>query len=191
MTLDLAATLIDAEDTAGRTTATLVASLAARLVALHLISGADAVESLTSGFAELGREVSRTSEGARLREALCGSRVATNGEAIWTALRIGAGASSAIPTPVLDQLRNDVAILLAEDLSDTLGAMPIPAEARAPALPPPQEPVTFLDFIIGYWVFSKEVVASIDALAKLGQGSQQNVRLGSEPTSPVHGAILR
>jgi hypothetical protein len=59
------AALIDLEDTAGRTTATL----ATRLGALYFISGADAIASLTSGFAALGCEVSKITEGARLREA--------------------------------------------------------------------------------------------------------------------------
>ena len=191
MTLNASVGLIDAEDTAGRTTATLVASLAARLTALHCISGADAVASLTSGFAELGREVSKTSEGARLREALSASQVAANGSATWRVLRIGDGASTAMPSPVLDQLRNDVALLLADDLEDVLALMPIPAEEPAGTLPPPQQVVTFLDFIMGYWAFSKEVVASIDALAKIGQLSQKEVRLGPEPAPPLNGSILR
>jgi hypothetical protein len=191
VTLSLTATFIDVEDAAGRTTATLVASLAARLAALHSISAADAIASLTSGFAELGREVSKTSEGAKLRAALCASRVAANGDAVWLALRIGEGASSAVPSPILDQLRNDVALLLADDLEDTLSAMPIPAEMPTGALPPPQQTVKFLDFIVGYWAFSKELVASVDALAELGQSSQQAVRLGAEPAPPLKGAILR
>jgi len=191
MTISLAATLIDAEDSAGRTTATLVASLAARLAALHFISGADAVHSLTSGFAALGREVSQTTEGARLREALCRSQVAANGDALWRTLLIGESASSAIPSPVLEQLRNDIAILLAQDLPETLSAMPIPAETRAAPLPLPQESVTFLDFLVGYWAFSRELIAAVDALAGLGQTAQQIVRAGPEPAPAVQGGILR
>ena len=191
MTISLAATLIDAEDSAGRTTATLVASLAARLAALHFVSGADAVHSLTSGFAALGREVSQTTEGARLREALCRSQVAANGDALWRTLLIGEGASSAIPSPVLEQLRNDIAILLAPDLPETLSAMPIPAETRAAPLPPPQQSVTFLDFLVGYWAFSRELIAAVDALAGLGQTAQQIVRPGPEPAPAVQGGILR
>jgi hypothetical protein len=184
------ATLIDVEDTAGRTTATLVASLAARLSSLYFISGADAIASLTSGFAELGREVSKTVEGARLREAFTTSRVVANGEALWRTLRIGDGASTAVPSPVLAQLRNDVALLLADDLDGVLGLLPIPAEAPTGALPPPQQTVTFLDFIIGYWAFSKEVLASLEALAKLGRPSSA-VHPGPEPVPPLKGSLLR
>jgi hypothetical protein len=191
VTTSASAALFDLEDTAGRTTATLVASLAARLSALHAISGADAIASLTSGFAALGREVSRTSEGARLREAISTSLVAANGDATWRVLHIGEGASSAIPSPVLDQLRNDVALLLAEDLKQVLGLMPIPAEAPTGALPPPQQNATFLDFIVGYWAFSKEVVASIDALAKLGRSSSDVVISGEKAEPPLKGALLR
>lgn len=190
MTLTTKATFIDIEDTAGRTTATLVASLAARLSALYFISGADAVASLTSGFAELGREVSKTVDGARLREALTTSMVAANGESLWRVLRIGDGASTAVPSPVLAQLRNDVALLLSDDLDSVLNRLPIPAEAPTGALPPPQQTVTFLDFIIGYWAFSKEVVASVDALAQLGHPSAA-VRPGPEPVPPLKGSILR
>jgi hypothetical protein len=191
MTANLVATLIDAEDTAGRTTATLVASLAARLTALHFISGADAIASLTSGFAQLGREISMTAEGASLRQALCRSQVAANGEALWRALHIDEGASIALPSPVLEQLRNDIAILLAQDLPETLNAMPIPSETRSAVLPPSQPAVTFLDFVIGYWAFSRELVAAVDALAQLGQGGRQSVHAGAEPAPPVRGGILR
>jgi hypothetical protein len=158
---------------------------------LHFISGADAVASLTSGFAALGREVSKTSEGARLREALSGSKVVANGEAAWRVLRIGENASTAVPTPVLDQLRNDLALLLAEDLEDVLGLVPIPAEAPTDAIPPPQQTATFLDFVIGYWAFSKEAIASIDALAKLGRPSPNVVSSGRESAPPLKGSILR
>jgi len=191
MTIQLKAALIDVQDTAGRTTATLVASLASRLTALHFISGADAVASLTSGLAALGREISKTSEGARLREALSTSQVAANGEAAWRVLRIGEGASTAVPSPVLDQLRNDLALLLAEDLEDVLSLTPIPAEAPTGTVPPPQQTVTFLDFVVGYWAFCKEAVASIDALAKLGRPSPNVVSLGTEPVPPLKGDILQ
>lgn len=191
MTPNLAASLIDVEDTAGRTTATLVASLAARLASLHFISGAEAIASLTSGFGELGREVSKTSEGAKLREALAASRVATNGDAIWDALRIGAWCSGAMPSPILAQLRNDVALLLADDVEDTLKALPFPPEAPTTAAPPPQQTVNFLDVVVGYWAFSKELVASVEALAESGRSAQQEVRPGMEPVPPLQGAVLR
>ena len=46
--------LVDVPDGPGRTTATLLASLAARLGVLHLISGSDAVGSLAAGIARSG-----------------------------------------------------------------------------------------------------------------------------------------
>ena len=111
---------------------------------------------------------------------------------LWRVLHIGEGASSAIPSPVLDQLRNDVALLLAEDLKQVLGLTPIPAESPPTgALPPPQQNATFLDFIVGYWAFSKEVVASIDALAKLGRSSSDVVISGEKAEPPLKGALLR
>ena len=75
--------LVDAPQEAGRSTATLLASLAARLATLHLISGADAVGSLAAGLSRLGREVAATAAGAQLRQALETGRAGPNGEAIW------------------------------------------------------------------------------------------------------------
>jgi hypothetical protein len=191
MNLSVKASLIDIEDSAGRTTASLLASLASRMATLHFISGADAVSSLTSGFAALGREISKTSEGARLRQALSASQVGSNGQAIWSALRIGDGASTAVPSPVLEQLRNDVALLVADDLESVIALMPIPTEAPSGALPEPQQTVTFMDFMVGYYAFSKEVVAAVEAVAKAGQGSQRQVIAGGEAAAPMAGSILR
>ncbi|MDQ4025967.1 MAG: hypothetical protein M3217_10860, partial [Actinomycetota bacterium] len=79
--------LVDAPESAGRTTATLLGSLTARLAALHLISGADALGSLVAGYAALGREVARTAEGARMKRALESGRAGRNGELLWSRLR--------------------------------------------------------------------------------------------------------
>jgi len=191
MTLTAKASLIDVEDSAGRTTASLLAALVSRLGVLHFVSGADAVASLVSGFAALGREVSMTSEGTALRQALSASLVAANGESVWTALRIGEGASTAIPSPVLEQLRNDVALLLAEDLDAVISMMPIPPEAPSGELPEPQQTVTFMDFMVGYYAFSREVVAAVDAMTQLGQPLKREVVLGAESVAPLNGSILR
>lgn len=158
--------LIDVADESGRSTATLLASLSARLGILHAVSGAQAVGSILAGIAALGREVSATADGARLRRALETGRPALNGEAIWRTLRIGDLATSQPPTPVLDQMRNDVALLLADDLQETLELLPIPPEMTGMRneqtdLPP----AAFLDFVVGYWALSREVVQAIEALA--------------------------
>jgi hypothetical protein len=41
---------------------------------LHFVSGADAIGSLTAGFAALGRELSSTAQGAQMRETIEASR---------------------------------------------------------------------------------------------------------------------
>jgi hypothetical protein len=157
--------LIDDADGPGRTTATLVASLAARLGVLHLISGADAIGSLTAGFAALGREVSRTAYGAQLRKAIESGRPGTNGYALWKALGIGRWVSTMVPSPVLDQLRNDVALLLTDDLEETLGLLPIPSHSAGIQRLKDMEPATFVDCVLGLWAFSGELVRSVEALA--------------------------
>jgi hypothetical protein len=191
MTLIAKASLIDVEDSAGRTTASLLAALVSRLGVLHFISGADVVQSLISGFSALGREVSKSSEGAALHQALCATQVASNGQLVWTALRIENGASTAVPSPVLEQLRNDVALLLAEDLESVISMMPIPPEAPSGALPEPQETVTFMDFLLGYYTFSKELVAAVEAMAEPGRATRQEVVATGEPAAPLNGSILR
>jgi hypothetical protein len=165
--------------------------LGARLASLYFVSGADAVASLTSGFAALGREVSQTSEGAKLRQVICGTRVALNGEATWSALHIGEGASSASPSPILDYLRNDVALLLADDLEGVLSMMPIPPEARASVFTESPQRVSFLDFLVGYWAFSKEVVAAVEALARSAQPFGAEARPGAEQSAGLDGSLLR
>ena len=103
--MTIRANLIDDAVESGRSTATLLASLAARLGALHVISGATAVGSLTAGLAALGRDVARTAEGRRMRAAIERGRSGRQRRHVWETLRVGSWASSLPPSPVLDQLR--------------------------------------------------------------------------------------
>jgi hypothetical protein len=183
--------LIDEADGPGRTTSTLVASLTARLAALRLCSGADAIGSLTAGFAVLGREVSRTAEGARLRRALETSRAGHNGQALWAALQITVWLAGMPASPVIEQLRNDVALLLASDLSDVIGLLPIPATQSPARIADDEQPYTFLDCVLGLWAFSGELVRSVEALAK---GTVVPANQSAEEQSPVtdeKGPLLR
>jgi hypothetical protein len=157
--------LIDAPNGPDRTTATLLASLEARLLTLYVISGADAIGSLVAGFAAVGREVSRTAQGARLRKAIEAGRPGVNGDALWTRLRIADWASNMPPSPVLDQLRNDLALLLADDLEATLELGPMPNQMAGVSGSPPMEPVTFVDCVLGLWAFSTELTRLVEALA--------------------------
>jgi len=159
--------LIDGPDGPDRTTATLLASLEARLMTLHLVSGADAVGSLVAGFGALGREVSRTAEGARLRQAIETGRPGVNGDTLWTKLRIADWASSMPPSPILDQLRNDLALLLADDLDATLDLRPLLNQMTGVNNVQPIETVTFIDCVLGLWAFSTELTRIVEALAAL------------------------
>jgi hypothetical protein len=182
--------LIDSADEPGRTTATLVASLAARLGVLHLMSGADAVGAMTAGFAALGRVVSQTAEGARLREALEAGRAGTNGDALWKSLHIEEWISSMPPSPVLEQLRNDVALLLADDLEDTLQLMPIPGQTVGAQGAKEPQPVTFIDCLLGLWAYSSEVLRSVEALAALAATPREVVD-AEKPDPESEGTLLR
>jgi len=183
--------LIDPADGPGRTTATLVASLAARLGVLHLITGADAIGSLTAGFVQLGREVSKTAKGARLREALESGRAGTNGYALWKTLGIAKWISAMPPSPILDQMRNDVALLLTDDLEETLELLPIPGRATGIDNLPEMEPATFVDCVLGLWAFSTELVNSIEALAEPTLAHSDKITATRSPGPESNGSILR
>jgi hypothetical protein len=159
-----------------RSTTTLVASLGARISMLTLISGSSAVGSLMAGFAALGRRVSRTAEGARMRRALEAGRAGHNVAALWKALRIDHWASGVAPTPVLDHLRNDLAILLAGDLDETLALLPVPGHPAGAGAEADDDSVSPLDCLVGMWFYSTEMVRGIEALAA--------------PTLPLPGSVV-
>lgn len=157
--------LVDTPAGPDRTTATLLASLEARLMTLYVVSGADAIGSLVAGFAELGREVSRTAYGARLRKAIEAGRPGVNGDTIWAKLRITDWASSMPASPILDQLRNDLALLLADDLEAAFDLKSMPPRMAGVSGSKPIEPVTFVDCVLGLWAFSTELSRLVEALA--------------------------
>jgi len=170
--------LVDIENEAGRTTNSLICSLATRLIILHYTSGVSVVGSLIAGLAAAGREVSRTAEGIKLRKAILASQVASNGDAIWAALRIGDIASGLPPTPVLDHVRNDLALLLADDLSEALASTPLPPDfrSRASSCPPPEP--TFIDCMLGLWVHARDITRAVEALAALTQRPTSDFETG-------------
>ncbi|HZS53236.1 MAG TPA: hypothetical protein VFA65_02450 [Bryobacteraceae bacterium] len=183
--------LIDEPEGPGRTTATLVASLTARLATLRLVSGADAIGSLTAGFAALGKEVSRTASGARLRRALEVSRAGNNGDALWTTFQMKTWLAGLPASPVLDQLRNDVALLLASDLTDVLTVLPIPCTSSPGRIEDEKEPSTFLDCAMGLWAFSKELVRSVEGLAAATASEQAEFVPSDETADDENGPLLR
>jgi hypothetical protein len=159
------AQLIDDAEEPGRSTATLLASLCARLGTLHAISGAMAIGSLTAGLAALGREATCTVEGARIRAAIEAGRAGTNGEAIWDTLMIGSWASSLPPSPVLDQLRDVLALLLADEIHETLDLLPIAPEISGARGAGESPRADFADFLVGCWAFGSEAARAIELLA--------------------------
>jgi hypothetical protein len=182
--------LIDAPEESGRSTATLIASLAARLATLYAVSGAAAVGSMVAGFAAIGREASRTAEGARLRRALERSRVASNGEAVWNTMRIRQWASLVPAAPLLEQMRNDMALLLAPNLEETLSLLPIPGEP-AGTIGNAEEPSSeFLDCMVGMWAYSREMINAIEALAQPTLEQPSYVEATGRP-APPQGSLLR
>jgi len=182
--------LIDESDRGGRTAATLLGSLGGRLAALHVITGADAVGALLAGFAALGRDVARTAEGARLREALAAGRPGANAERLWEVLLLDRWTSALPPSPVLDLLRNDLALLLADDVDETLDLPPVPPEPSGAAAGREPQPTTAIDVVIGLWAFARELAAGVEALAGPTLPAAERVLVG--PSSPATtGPLLR
>lgn len=182
--------LVDGEEGAGRTTASLVASLASRLAAVSVMNGASLLGSLNAGYAALGRRAARTAAGARLRRALAEGRVATNGEALWAALGIDRLTASVAPTPVLEQARNDLALLAAGDLEEALALLPIPDEPGDRPTGGDDAPPTFVDHLLGMWAYTTEVARSIEALAAPTLPPPGQIVRGA-PSQPLDGPILR
>ena len=174
----------------GRSTASLIGSLQSRLAAVHLCSGADVIASITSGMAKLGRETSATADGARLRKALAATRAGANGNSVWTKMRLSQWMSGIYPTPVLDQLRNDLALLLADDVEETLTALPIPGEMVGFEAMNDLPDVEFLDVVLGMWSFSRELVASIETVAASSLHPSGSFTAGENPPEEVDGSLL-
>ena len=180
--------LVDPPEEAGRTTATLFSSLAARLVVLHYTSGVSVVGSTLVGLAEAGREISQTAEGARLRRAIEQSTASANGETVWKALRIAEWTSGMPASPVLDHVRNDLALLLADDLDEVVANVPVPQETEIKQRTETPEDLNFIDTMMGLWVYSREIVRSLEALA---EHMPQDGNRFEEGDDAANGAILR
>jgi hypothetical protein len=157
--------LVDVPGEQGRTTVTLLGSLAARLATLSATSGSDAIGAIAAGYAALGRAVAEGADGALMRRAIESSVAGANGEAIWRRLRIGEWTGSLPPAPVFQQLQNDIALLAASDIDR---ALELPLAPPDPAGATDAEPaaVTFADFLTGMWFFSWVVVTAVEHLTR-------------------------
>jgi hypothetical protein len=182
--------LVDEPDRSGRTTATLIASLGARLAVLHAVTGADAVGALVAGLAALGRETAKTAEGARLRDALAAGRAGANAEQIWSALLMDRWTSVMPPSPVLDHLRNDLALLLADDVGEILDLPPVPPEPVGVEGAHEPQPTTALDLILGLWTLAHEIIDGVEVLAEPTMPPAERVLVTATPP-PTNGLLLR
>jgi hypothetical protein len=182
--------LVDEPDRSGRTTGTLLASLSGRLLVLHAITGADAIGALVAGFAALGREAAKTTEGARLHAALSAGRAGANAEQLWSALLIDRWTSAMPPSAVLDQFRNDLALLMADDLTEFLDLPAAPAEPVGVEGAHEPQPTTAVDMIVGMWTLAHEMIEGIDALAAPTMPADEQVQV-TVPPAATNGLLLR
>lgn len=175
-----------------RTLRALIGSLAARLATLSAVTGGQAIGSHLAGIAALGREVARTDDGRRLRAGLDRSRAGANGEALWQSLRIGGWLSAMPPSPVMDELRNDLALLLADDIDAAIDGLRDPANPEPPPTAPLAEPhrVEFADLMLGLWAWGRELSRSVEAAAGNPTGSAQ-VAVETREGPVLDGPVLR
>ena len=119
------------------------------------------------------------------REAVLATRIASNGDALWARLGMHAAWSAFSPTPVLEDVRNDLALLLADDLSSALADIDSvdPAERIGPLRVP--EPIECVDVIIGMWAYSREIVAAVDLISAHGASTEIRPPSFNDPTGPV------
>ena len=183
--------LVDEADRGGRTTATLLASLGGRLASLHAVTGADAVGAFVSGLAALGRDAACTAPGARLRSALAAGRPGATAQRLWSALLIDRWTSALPPSPVLDHLRNDLALLLADDVAEFFELPPALPEPSGPNTGREPQETTALDVIVGMWVFAQELTAAVEALAEPTLPGSGQVVSGPDTPPPTAGPLLR
>jgi hypothetical protein len=181
--------LTDDPEDVPRTTRSLAASFTARLATLGQVTGGQAFGSMLAGIAALGRDLARTAEGDRMRQAFAAGRVAANIDELWRALRVDDWLSRMPPTPVLDDLRNDVAMLLADHLGEVLASPSASAEVPAAPLAEPQ-PVDPLDVLLGLWAYGRELVRAVEAITgDLGTGAVTPPERKDGPT--LDGTLLR
>jgi hypothetical protein len=183
--------LTDDADGINRSASSLMVSLASRLAALFMTSGAETAGAWLAGLGDLGRRVGQTAEGARLRHALESGRVATSGEALWRELRIDNWLADIPPGPILDNLRNDMALLLADDLFDVLAARGSGYGPLAFASPAAAPPVVFLDVLLGMWAFGRELAWTVEKLAAPTLSQIDRVDQQEAGRRPQYGPLLR
>jgi hypothetical protein len=119
------------------------------------------------------------------------SRAGNNGDALWAALQMKAWLAGMPASPVLDQLRNDVALLLASDLADVLAVLPIPSTTSPGRIEDEKEQYTFLDCVLGLWAFSSELVRSVEALAAATLPEQAEFVSAGKMDADENGPLLR
>ncbi len=191
------AVLIDeygGEEPFARTTSALLGSLVSRIAALMYVSGFEAIGSQIAGFAALGREARQTSDGARMANALESSSLGANGEALWSGLKLTEWLSKSPPSPVLNDISNDLALLLSPDLYEALhdlatGELPI---GRSPLATP--HDVSFVDAVVGFWVLGRRLVDACDAIAAAGAATidpPPTVSTKPKPDTVEDGSFLR
>lgn len=179
--------LADALDGAPRTTETLLASLVVRVRTLGLLTGAQAVGSLVAGVAAVGHEVSRGAEGGRRRRVLEQTRSGVNAETLWSALELGHLASLVPPTPVLEDLRNDIALLVADDLAQAVARLDESSLESGIGLVREPQPFDVLDFLVGLWALGGFVADTIELLS----ASSIPVEDAGDTSDATEGPVLR
>lgn len=174
----------------GRGTTTLLVGVLTRAATLSAITGAQAVASMIAGLAALGRSVAETVEGRHMRDALDRGRLLENLDLLFGRLGLGALASASPPTPMLEDFFNDVALVLAPDIAESVDAALVAAvRGSGIGMLRSPEPVDPIDFVVGLWAFSSEVAATLTDLIEAGPLLDRVT--GADEQAEEQGRLLR
>ena len=92
---------------------------------------------------------------------------------------------------VLDQLRNDVALLLVDDLAETFELPPLVAEPTGTEKSEAPERIDPVDLMVGMWVLAKDTVDLVQALSDSSGLPEATVVPGRPAPVRVDGGVLR
>jgi hypothetical protein len=163
------ADFVDHPTEVGRSTTTLLAAVLTRAATLSAISGAQAVASMIAGLAALGRAVAETVEGQHMRDAIDRGRLRENLDLLFGGFGLGTLASTSPPTPMLEDFFNDVALVLAPDVAESVDAALVGvAGGSSIGVLRAAEKVDPIDFVVGLWAFSSEVATTLGELIEAG-----------------------
>ena len=122
-----------------------------------------------------------------MRRVLEQTRAGVNAETLWSALELGHLASLVPPTPVLGDLRNDIALLVADDLPQAVAMLDESSLESGMGLVREPQPFDVLDFLVGLWALGGFVADALELLSAATVPAED----APETSDSTDGPVLR